>query len=138
MNGDFALAAIAIPVLTEAYGVLSFNGSRMTKETSALTEQIEPSFERGIYALGAGNLTDIKKGLQYNLPCPKDQQVESSTTLSLLQNARGLWVYNELEDNIAASKLEVILLNSVYTAVKNSVSFTSVLEYKFLGSHQWD
>ncbi|GMH39924.1 hypothetical protein BSKO_07828 [Bryopsis sp. KO-2023] len=108
IDADFALAAVAIPVIAEAYGVLDFDDNLIGKETLELVDSLEPAYIKGFLALGVGNMTDIKRGLQYSLPCPEDRNDEREKPLSLRQNAKGAWIYKELLVDAKDSELEAV------------------------------
>lgn len=68
---------------------------------------MEPQFLRSILALGVGNLTNVNKGLLFNLPCPENRLDDSNIDFSIEQNAKGLWLLEELSKGISDSNLKV-------------------------------
>lgn len=107
MQADFALAAAAIPIITGSYNLQEIDRNLIVPDSIILIDQMEPQFLRSTFALGVGNLTNVNKGLLLSLPCPENRVDDSNIDSTIEQNAKGLWLFEELSQDISDSNLEV-------------------------------
>lgn len=104
VSADYALALVAIPYVTERYDVLNLDTSLLHQDTVDLLSGILSKYTIGLSTLQ--KLTSGKLGLDYTWWCP-EYGFSPRTKPSISQNARGVWLMQELRSDVKNTLLTV-------------------------------
>lgn len=107
ISADYALALVAIPFVTEKYDVLNLDTKLLEQGTVDVVSGILSNFTSGMNTLE--KLTSKDLGLDYTWWCPKFG-FDPRTVPSISQNARGVWLMQELHSDISNTLLKVGIL----------------------------
>lgn len=101
---DDALGLAFTPFVTEAYDVMSLDMASLDNTTQGILTAIIPSFHKGVAALAEMTTEDL--GLRFSLLC-KEREANEPDEPSIFTNTRALWAFNELEQDLQETSLEV-------------------------------
>ncbi len=107
VDADFALAAATIPGIINPYNPWKPSPDVVGEELASLFGLVLERFDPAVDLLSrGGGLTSRRAGLRPFLPCPEYNTTRNDT--SFFQNARGLFLLNQVEEQLAGHTLSQV------------------------------
>lgn len=117
ITADYALALASIPFITDPYDVFNLDTNFLDDGTVQVLAGILSNFSAGVSSLN--EMTSSVLGLEHALYCPGANIRFRPTKPSLYQNARGVWILNELVTGLGGEPIEVstttLSLHSIFS-----------------------